>query len=85
MTPERLQYIRGEAQRGRTSWAKSTIPELLGFIDELQVEVGARPRPMCAEIVDDRPCGRLAMRFHAESKVPFCEEHGGQNPRYSKP
>ena len=40
-----------------------------------------RPRA-CVEIVDDAPCGRTATRYNAESKVPFCDEHGGQNPRY---
>jgi hypothetical protein len=40
------------------------------------------PERACVEIVDDSPCGRAATRYNAESKVPFCEEHGGQNPLY---
>jgi hypothetical protein len=36
----------------------------------------------CAEIVDDRPCGVAASRFNADSGVPFCDEHGGENPTY---
>jgi hypothetical protein len=35
----------------------------------------------CCDIVDDRPCGRTATRYNAESHVLFCDEHGGQNPR----
>ena len=37
----------------------------------------------CCDIVNDRPCGRTASKFNAESGVPFCDEHGAENPTYS--
>ena len=60
----------------------------LPFDDEDRALAGMPPAPTCAEIVSGgqwsqtRPCGRPATRYNAESKVPFCDEHGGQNPRY---
>ena len=38
----------------------------------------------CMDIVNDAPCGRPATCYNAESKAPFCDEHGGDNPRYAK-
>lgn len=35
----------------------------------------------CCEIVGDRPCGEDASRYHPESHVVFCVDHGGQNPK----
>ena len=37
----------------------------------------------CCDIVNDRPCGRAASKFNAESGTPFCDEHGAKNPTYS--
>jgi hypothetical protein len=38
----------------------------------------------CCVIVYDKPCGRTATRFNAESHVAFCDEHSGEkNPTYS--
>ena len=39
----------------------------------------------CCEIVDEevggRSCGRPATRYNEGSRVLFCDEHGGENPR----
>jgi hypothetical protein len=36
----------------------------------------------CCEITeDDRTCGLPATKYNADSRVLFCEEHGGKNPR----
>ena len=37
----------------------------------------------CCDIVNDRPCGRTASKYNAESGAPFCDEHGAENPTYS--
>ena len=39
----------------------------------------------CCEIVDEevggKPCGLRATRYNEDSRVLFCDEHGGKNPR----
>lgn len=68
----------------RLAWAcvKNNIPEVQRLAAMTLTWETQSEGPTCAEIVDDCPCGRVATRYNAESKVPFCEEHGGQNPRY---
>jgi hypothetical protein len=83
-------YIAGleeENERLREKVAELTNLAVAGAMasDRMKLELiltGALKRPTCIDIVDDAPCGKIATRYHPESMTPFCDDHGGKNPRY---